>query len=63
VRTHLGEPFVTTRPGGVGLGLYFAYTLAETVGGRLELDDAPGGGAIARLVLPVAREARAEAAA
>ncbi|MEX2205563.1 MAG: HAMP domain-containing sensor histidine kinase [Myxococcota bacterium] len=62
VRTHLGEPFVTTRPGGVGLGLYFAYTLAETVGGRLELDDAPGGGAIARLVLPVARDLRREAA-
>jgi two-component system sensor histidine kinase RegB len=54
VRAHLGEPFVTTRPGGVGLGLYFAYTLAETIGGRLELDESPGGGAIARLVLPVA---------
>ena len=63
VRAHLGEPFVTTRPGGVGLGLYFAYTLAETVGGRLELDDTPGGGAIARLVLPVARDARREGAA
>ena len=61
VRTHLGEPFVTTRPGGVGLGLYFAYTLAETVGGRLELDDTPGGGAIARLVLPVALDVRREA--
>jgi two-component system sensor histidine kinase RegB len=53
VRAHLGEPFVTTRQGGVGLGLYFAYTLAETVGGSLQLDDAEDGGAIARLVLPV----------
>jgi len=60
VRAHLGEPFVTTRPAGVGLGLYFAYTLAETVGGALELDDTPGGGAIARLVLPVARDVRRE---
>jgi two-component system sensor histidine kinase RegB len=60
VRTHLGEPFVTTRPGGVGLGLYFAYTLAETIGGTLELDSVEGGGAIARLVLPVARSAGAE---
>ncbi len=60
VRAHLGEPFVTTRPAGVGLGLYFAYTLAETVGGRLELDDTPGGGAIARLVLPVARDLHRE---
>ena len=63
VRAHLGEPFVTTRPGGVGLGLYFAYTLAETIGGTLELEDAPGGGAIARLVLPVASDAHREAAA
>jgi signal transduction histidine kinase len=45
------------------LGLYFAYTLAETVGGALELDDAPDGGAIARLVLPVASDARREVAA
>jgi two-component system sensor histidine kinase RegB len=60
VRTHLGEPFVTTRPGGVGLGLYFAYTLAETIGGTLELDSGAGGGAIARLVLPVAANRAAE---
>ena len=63
VRAHLGEPFVTTRPGGVGLGLYFAYTLAETIGGTLELDSVDGGGAIARLVLPVAQNAAAEARA
>jgi two-component system sensor histidine kinase RegB len=63
VRAHLGEPFVTTRPGGVGLGLYFAYTLAETIGGTLELDSVDGGGAIARLVLPVAQSAAAEARA
>jgi len=62
VRAHLGEPFVTTRQGGVGLGLYFAYTLAETVGGSLELDDGADGGAIARLVLPVAADARQVAA-
>jgi len=60
VRAHLGEPFVTTRTGGVGLGLYFAYTLAETIGGKLELDSGASGGAIARLVLPVARAAAAE---
>ena len=61
VRAHLGEPFVTTRPGGVGLGLYFAYTLAETMGGTLELDEPAGGGAIARLVLPAAPDLPAEA--
>ncbi|MCP4005109.1 MAG: HAMP domain-containing histidine kinase [bacterium] len=53
VRAHLGEPFVTTKAEGVGLGLYYAYTLAAAVGGDLRLDDRVGGGAIARLVLPL----------
>jgi two-component system sensor histidine kinase RegB len=52
VRTHLGEPFVTTKPNGVGLGLYYVHCLAEAVGARLILEDREGGGAIARLSLP-----------
>jgi signal transduction histidine kinase len=38
--------------GGSGLGLAIAARFAEASGGRLELDDAPGGGLLARLVLP-----------
>jgi two-component system sensor histidine kinase RegB len=53
VRAHLGEPFVTTRAGGVGLGLYYVWTLMSALGGELTLWDRPGGGAIARLRLPV----------
>jgi two-component system sensor histidine kinase RegB len=53
VRAHLGEPFVTTRAGGVGLGLYYVWTLMSALGGELTLEDRPAGGAIARLRLPV----------
>jgi two-component system sensor histidine kinase RegB len=52
VRAHLGEPFVTTRVGGVGLGLYYVWTLMSALGGELTLEDRPGGGATAKLRLP-----------
>lgn len=52
VRSHLGEPFVTTRPHGVGLGLYYVHSLAEALGARLTLEDRAQGGAIARISLP-----------
>ena len=32
VRTHIGQPFLTTKPDGVGLGLYFVHTLIEAIG-------------------------------
>jgi two-component system sensor histidine kinase RegB len=51
VRRHLGEPFVTTRTDGVGLGLYYVHTLAEALGAELQLEDRTSGGAIARIVL------------
>ncbi len=52
VRSHLGEPFVTTKRDGVGLGLYFVHSLSEAMGAELHLDDREGGGAIARISLP-----------
>ena len=52
VRTHLGEPFVTTKKGGVGLGLYYVHSLAEAVGAQLRLEDREDGGAVARLSVP-----------
>ena len=52
VRQHLGEPFVTTKERGVGLGLYYVHSLSEAIGASLNLEDRPGGGAIARVSLP-----------
>jgi two-component system sensor histidine kinase RegB len=53
VRRHLGEPFVTTKPEGVGLGLYYVHSLAEAIGARLTLEDREFGGAVARISLPL----------
>ena len=52
VRKHLGEPFVTTKPDGVGLGLYYVHSLAAAVGGELVLEDRAEGGAVARMRFP-----------
>lgn len=52
VRTHVGQPFLTTKPNGVGLGLYYVHTLVEALGGTLHLEDRPEGGAVARISLP-----------
>jgi two-component system sensor histidine kinase RegB len=52
VRDHLGEPFVTTKAHGVGLGLYYVWTLMSALGGELTLEDRIEGGAVARMRLP-----------
>lgn len=52
VRQHLGEPFVTTKAQGTGLGLYTVHLLATALGGQLELLPNLPQGARARLSLP-----------
>lgn len=54
VRERLYQPFVTGRPGGVGLGLALAYRIASLHGGTLDLADREEGGTVATLVLPAA---------
>lgn len=51
---HAGEPFYTSKePGkGMGLGIFLVRTLAERIGGRLNLESKPGAGTTAVLELP-----------
>jgi len=49
VRPHLGQPFVTSKPEGSGLGLFNANNLCVALGGGLIIEDGPAGGA--RVVL------------
>ncbi|NJL24497.1 MAG: hypothetical protein HC902_04570 [Calothrix sp. SM1_5_4] len=47
-----GEPFVTTKPHGTGLGLYVSELFAHSLGGRLELHNPNSGGASVTLFWP-----------
>ncbi|MBM4116394.1 HAMP domain-containing protein [bacterium] len=50
----LFEPYFSTKTRGTGLGLAISAQLVEEMGGRLRLENHPGGGAVARLALPPA---------
>ena len=51
-RERILDPFVTTKDGGTGLGLPIVNTVITSHGGVLSLEDAPGGGALVRIILP-----------
>jgi two-component system NtrC family sensor kinase len=53
LRERVFEPFFTTKPvgRGTGLGLSIAYSVVQKHGGRLDVEDAPGGGT--RMVMQV----------
>jgi signal transduction histidine kinase len=52
VLAHLGEPFFTTRPHGLGLGWGIVRRIVEEHGGRLEVRSAPREGATVTVTLP-----------
>ncbi|RZA27094.1 MAG: HAMP domain-containing histidine kinase [Proteobacteria bacterium] len=53
IRDRIGQPFVSTKPAGTGLGLYNAQSLLEALGGSLGLSSRSGGGTRVQMVLPL----------
>jgi two-component system sensor histidine kinase HydH len=54
------EPYFTTKEEGSGLGLWIAQQIATAHRGGLEVSNAPEGGALFRLKLPLPQENRAD---
>ena len=52
VRAQLFEPFVMTKPDGMGMGLSVCRTIIEAHGGELFGEDGEDGGAVFRLTVP-----------
>jgi two-component system sensor kinase FixL len=60
VASHLFQPFVTTKRKGMGLGLSICRTIIEAHGGKIWVDDRPGGGTVFRFTLRAAETEEAE---
>jgi two-component system sensor histidine kinase PilS (NtrC family) len=53
IRRQAFEPFVTTRPGGTGLGLAVVYAAVAEHNGTVSIDSAPGSGTTVTVELPM----------
>lgn len=51
----IGKPFVTTKDGGMGLGLFLSHATIERCGGEITLRNGPQGGTVAEIRLPIHR--------
>ena len=54
-----GEPFVTTKSTGTGLGLFNALSLAQAIGGDFKISNLDAGGACVEFRLPISHQPRA----
>jgi two-component system sensor histidine kinase HydH len=54
--TEIFDPYYSTKPDGTGLGLWIAQQIAVAHGGSLAAGNAPGGGAVFTLTLPLNRK-------
>ncbi|TPG57121.1 GHKL domain-containing protein [Roseomonas nepalensis] len=52
-RAQVFEPFHSTKPGGMGVGLAICRACIDSHGGDLWVEEAPGGGAAFRFTLPI----------
>jgi len=52
--TEIFKPFFTTKAQGMGIGLSIAHTIIEAHGGRIWAENAPAGGAVFHVSLPLA---------
>jgi PAS domain S-box-containing protein len=52
LRPHLFQPFQSTRPDGLGLGLYISKTIVDEHNGEIQVDSQPGEGATFIVWLP-----------
>ena len=53
VRKRLFEPFVTTKPNGMGIGLSVCRNIVESHGGKITADERASGGTVFRVTLPI----------
>jgi two-component system, LuxR family, sensor kinase FixL len=51
VAAHLFQPFITTKRKGMGLGLSICRTIVEAHGGKIWVENRPGGGTVFRFTL------------
>ncbi|MCX7893881.1 MAG: PEP-CTERM system histidine kinase PrsK [Burkholderiales bacterium] len=52
VRERLFRPFQTTKPHGMGIGVYESFQYVTGLGGRMLVDSTPGAGTTVRVLLP-----------
>lgn len=57
VMENLGEPFISVRNEGMGLGIYLANASISRLGGSIEMRNRAEGGAVTRITLPIVEPA------
>jgi putative PEP-CTERM system histidine kinase len=61
IRERLFKPFDSTKPAGMGIGMFESRDYLCGIGGRLEVKSAPGQGSTFRIILPLHQAAAAAA--